>query len=139
MHPVNSSKPVHHVDVHKSVCPVNSNKSVYPVDVFKSLHPVDVCKPICLVDVCKPFFVDYWKHVTLFLVLLLFAVSINTSVFNRTILYMIIFINILMTYLIFTKFLKCIYKREIFIFENFLKVPLDALKRSSLHFYYVIL
>ena len=86
MHPVNSSKPVHHVDVHKSVCPVNSNKSVYPVDVFKSLHPVDVCKPICLVDVCKPFFVDYWKHVTLFLVLLLFAVSVNTSVFNRTIL-----------------------------------------------------
>ena len=38
---------------------------------------------------------------------LFFAVCINTSVFNRTILYMILFINIHMTYLIFSKFLKC--------------------------------
>ena len=59
--------------------------------------PVDVLKPACLVDIRKPFFVDYWKHVTLFLILLFFAVSINTSVFNRTVLYMILFINIRMT------------------------------------------
>ena len=92
--PVNSSKPVRPIDIHKSVRPVNSNKSVYPA----------VCKPVCLVDNRKLFFVDYWKHVILFLILLLFAVSVNTIVFNRTILYMIIFINILMTYLIFANF-----------------------------------
>ena len=105
--PVNSSKPVLPIDVRKSVRPVNSNKFVYPVDVCKSDGPVDVRKPVCLVDIRKPFFVDSWKHVTLFLILLFFAVSINTSVFNRTILYMILFINIYMTYLIFSKFFKC--------------------------------
>ena len=42
----------------------------------------------------------------MFLILLLFTVSINTSAFNRTILYMIPFINIHMTYLIFTRFFK---------------------------------
>ena len=47
---------------------MNSNKSVYPVDVCKSGGPVDVRKPVCLVDIRKPFFVDYWKHVTLFLI-----------------------------------------------------------------------
>ena len=104
--PVNSSKPVLPIDVRKSVRPVNSNKSEYPVDVCKSGGHVDVRKPVCLVDIRKPFFVDYWKHVTLFLILF-FAVSINTSVFNRTILYMILFINIYMTYLIFSKFFKC--------------------------------
>ena len=86
---------------------MNSNKSVYPVDVCKSGGSVDVRKPVCLVDIRKPFFVDYWKHVTLLWILLFFAVSINTSVFNRTILYMILFINIYMTYLIFSKFSKC--------------------------------
>ena len=100
----NSSKPVCPIDVHKFVRPVNSNKLVYHVDVCKSVRPVD-----CLLHIRNPFFVDYWKHVVLFLILLLFAVSVNTGVFNRTILYMIIFINILMTYLIFTKFLKCAY------------------------------
>ena len=70
-------------------------------------RPVDVRKPVCLLDICKPFFVDYCRHVTLFLILLFFAVSKNTSVFNRTILYMILFINIYMTYLIFSKFCKC--------------------------------
>ena len=59
-----------------------------------------------LLIICKPFFLDYWKHVTLFLILF-FAFSINMSVFNRTILYMILFINIYMTYLIFSKFFKC--------------------------------
>ena len=103
---VNSSKPVLPIDVHKSVCPANSNKPVYPVDVCKSGGPVDVRKPVCLADIRKPFFVDYWKHVTLFLILF-FAGFINTSVFNRTILYMILFINIYMTYLIFSKFSKC--------------------------------
>ena len=86
---------------------MNSNKSVYPVDVCKSGGSVDVRKPVCLVDIRKPFFVDYWKHVTLLWILLFFAVSINTSVFNRTILYMILFRNIYMTHLIFSKFLKC--------------------------------
>ena len=42
----------------------------------------------------------------LFLILLFFEVSINTRVFNRTLLYMTIFINIYMTYLVFTNFLK---------------------------------
>ena len=107
MSPVNSSKPVLPIDVRKPVRPVNYNKSVYPVDVYKSGGPVDVRKPVCLVDIRKPFLVDYWKHSTLFLILLFFAVSINTSVFNRTILYMILFINIYMTYLIFSKFFKC--------------------------------
>ena len=79
---VNSSKPVLPIDVRKSVRPVNSNKSVYPVDVSKSGGPVDVRKPVCLVGFRKPFFVDYWRHVTLFLILLFFAVSINTSIFN---------------------------------------------------------
>ena len=106
MCPINSSKPILSVDNCKSVRPVNSNKPVYPVDVCKSGGPVDVRKPVCLVDIRKSFFVDYWKHVTLFLILF-FAVSINTSVFNRTILYMILFINIYMTYLIFSKFFKC--------------------------------
>ena len=106
MSPVNSSKPVLPIDIRKSVSPVNYNKSVYPVDVYKSGGPVDVRKPVCLVDIRKSFFVDYWKHVTLFLILF-FAVSINTSVFGRTILYMILFINIYMTYLIFSKFFKC--------------------------------
>ena len=104
---VNSSKPVLPIDVRKSVRPVDSNKPIYPVDVCKSGGPADVRKPVCLADICKPFFVDYWKHVTLFLNLLFFGVSINTSVFNRTILYMILFKNIQMTYLIFSKFLKC--------------------------------
>ena len=107
--PVNSSKPVFLIDVHKSVCPVNVNKPEYLVDVCKSVRPVDVNEPVCSVDTCKPFFVDYWKHVILFLILLLFVVFVNTSVINRTILYMILFINILMTYLIFTKFFKCTY------------------------------
>ena len=79
---VNSHKPVLPIDVCKSVRPVNSNKSVYPVDVSKSGGPVDVRKPVSLVDFRKPFFVDYWRHVTLFLILLFFAVSINTSIFN---------------------------------------------------------
>ena len=104
--PVNSSKPERLVDVRKSVRPVNSNKPVYPVDVCKSLVPVDVCKPVCLVDIRKPFLVDYWRHISLLLILLLFAVSINTSVFNRTILHIILFINTHMTYLVFTNFFK---------------------------------
>ena len=95
--PVNSSKPVLPIDVRKSVRPVNSNKSKYSVDVCKSGGPTDVRKPVCLVDIRKPLFADYWKHVTLFLILF-FAVSINTSVFNRSILYMILFINIYMTF-----------------------------------------
>ena len=70
--PVNSSKPVLPIDVHKSVRPVNSNKPVCPADVCKSGDPVDVRKPVCLVDIRKTFFVDYWKHVTLFLILLFF-------------------------------------------------------------------
>ena len=86
---------------------MNSNKSVYPVDLCKSGGPVDVRQPVCLVDIRKPFFVDYWKHVTLFSILLFFAVSINTNVFNGTILYMILFMSIYMTYLIFSKFFKC--------------------------------
>ena len=89
------------IDVCKSVRPVNSNKYVYPVYVCKSGGPVDVCKPVCLVDFCKLFFVDYWRHVALILILLFLTVSINTSVFNRNILYMILFVNIDITYLIF--------------------------------------
>ena len=104
---VNSSKPVLPIDARKSVRPVDSNKPIYPVDVCKSGGPADVRKPVCLVDICKPFFVDYWKHVTLLLILLFFGVSINTSAFNRTISYMILFINIHTTSLIFSKFLKC--------------------------------
>ena len=84
---VNSSKPVLPIDVRKSVCPVNFNKTVYTVDVCKSGGPVDVRKPVHLVDIGKPFLVDYWKHVTLFLILLFSAASISTSVFIRTILY----------------------------------------------------
>ena len=103
---VNSSKPVLPIDVRKSVRPVNSNKPVYPVDVRKSGGPVDVCKPICLVDIHKHFFFNYWIHVTLVLILFFFAVPINTSAFNRTILYII---NIHMTYLIFSKIFKCIF------------------------------
>ena len=98
MCPGNFIKPVRPIDVLDSVCPVNSNKPVYPVDV---------CKPVCLVNIRKTFFVDYWRRVILFLILLLFLGSINTSVFNRTILYIIIFINIHVTYLTFTKFFKC--------------------------------
>ena len=107
MCPVNSTKPARPIDVRKFVRSVNFNQSVYPVDVCKSIGVADVQKPVCLVDICKPFSVSYWRHVSLFLILLSFAVSINTSVFNRTILYMILFINIHMTYLIFTKFFKC--------------------------------
>ena len=105
--PVNFSKPVLPIDVRESARPVNSNKPVYLVDVCKFGGPVDVLKPVCLVDIRKPFFVDYWRHVTLFLTLLFFAVFINTGVFHRTIRYMILIINIQMTYLIFTKFFKC--------------------------------
>ena len=107
IHPVNCSKPVHLVNVRKSVRPAHSNKPVYPVDVCKSLAPVDVCKPACIVDIRKPFFVDYWRHVSLFYILLLSAVPINTSVFNKTILYIVLFTNIHVTYLIFIKFFKC--------------------------------
>ena len=89
-----------------NVRPVNSNKSVYHVDVCKSGGPVDVYKLVCLVDICKSFLINYWRHVTLFLILLFFAFSINTTVFNRTIIYMILFINIHMTCLIFTNFLS---------------------------------
>ena len=101
-------KIVRPVDARKPVCPVSSRKPVLPIDVCKSVHPVNsnkstyrVRKPACLVDIRKSFFVDYWKHVTFFLVLF-FVFSINTSVFNRTILYMILFINIYMTYSIFS-------------------------------------
>ena len=104
---VNSSKPVLPVDVRKSLRPVNSNKTVYPVDVYRSGCPADICKPVCLFDIRKPFFAHYWRHVTLFLILLFCAVSVNTNVFNRIILYMSLFINIHMKYLIFTKFFKC--------------------------------
>ena len=107
MCPGNSSKPVRPIDVCKSVRPLNSNKPVYHVDVCKSVGPVDVCKPVCLVDIRKPFFVDYCRHVSFFLISLFFLVSINNSVFNRTILYMILFINIHMTYLIFINFFTC--------------------------------
>ena len=100
LRPFNSSKPVH---------PDNSSKPVCPFDVSKSARPVDVCKPACLVDIPQHFSVDYWQNVTLFLILLFFAVSENTSDFNRTILYMIIFINIQMTYLVFTRFHKRTY------------------------------
>ena len=126
--PANSSKPVRLVDVRKSVPPVNSNKPVYPVHACKSLVPVDLCKPVCLVDIHKPFFVDYWRHVSLFLILLLFAVSRNTSVFNRTILYIIPFVNIHMTYLIFTKFFKC---TSIILTGIFLYIGIDFL---NIHF-----
>ena len=85
---MNLSKPVLPIDVHKSVHPVNSSKPVYPVDV---------CKSVCPDDICKPFFVDFWRHVV-------FCVSVNTSVFYRITAYLIIFIYIHMTYLIFTKF-----------------------------------
>ena len=101
---VNSSKPVLPIDVRKSVSPVSSNKPVYSVDVCKSGGPVHVCKSVCLVDIRKPFFVDYWEHAFDCIV---FRSFINTSVFNRTILYMILFINVHMTYLIFIKFFKC--------------------------------
>ena len=104
---VNSRKPVLPIDVRKAVPLVNSHKPVYPVEVCKSGVPVDIRKPVCLLGICKPFFVDNWRHVTLFFILLFFAVSKNTSVFNRTILYMILFINIHLTYLIFTNFFKC--------------------------------
>ena len=57
----------------------------------------------------NPFYVDKRRHVILFLISLLFPVSVNTSVFNRTILFMVMFINILMAYLIFIKFFKCTY------------------------------
>ena len=129
IHSVNCSKPVHLVNVRKSVRPAHSNKPVYPVDVCKSLAPVDVCKPACIVDIRKPFFVDYWRHVSLFLILLLFAVSRNTSVFNRTILYIIPFVNIHMTYLIFTKFFKC---TSIILTGNFLYIGDRLFKYSFL-------
>ena len=87
---------------------MNSNKLVYPVDVCKSVRPVDVCKLVCL-DIRKHLFINYWKHLTLFLIVLLFVLSVNANVFNETILYMIIFINIHITCLIFTKFFKCTY------------------------------
>ena len=103
--PVSSSKLLRPIDACKSVRPVNSNKPVYPVDVCKSVGPVDVRKPVCLADVHKSFFVHYWGHVSSFLIFFFFfSDSISTSVFNRTILYMILFINIHATYLIFTKF-----------------------------------
>ena len=106
--PVNSSKPVRPIDVCKSARPVSSNESVYHVDVCKSVAPVDVRKPICLVDIRKHFFIEFWRHTSLFLILLFFAVSVNTIAFNRTILYMILFVNVYMTYLIFTNFFfKC--------------------------------
>ena len=102
MRPGNSSKPVHPIDVHKSIGPANFHKPVYPTDVCKSLRPIDICKPLCLVDICNPYFVDYWRDV-------IFSVSLNTSLFNRTVLYMIIHINIHIIYLIFTKIFKCTY------------------------------
>ena len=105
--PVSSSKLLRPIDACKSVRPVNSNKPVYPVDVCKSGGPADVQKAVCIVDTSKLFFADYWKRVTLFLILLFFAVSMNTSVFNRIILYMILFTNIHVTYLIFDKSFKC--------------------------------
>ena len=117
MCPGNFIKPARPIDVLDSVCP--------PVDVCKFKRPVDVCKPVCLVNIRKPFFVDYWRHVILFLILLLFLVSINTSVFNRTILYIIIFINIHVTYLTFTKFFKCAcyFNRLFFLLEvDFLSI-----------------
>ena len=103
--PVNSSKLFRPIDFHKSAHLVDSNKLIYPVDVYKSVRPVDACKTACIVGIYKSFFVGYWKYVILFLILLLFAVLVNTNVFNRTILYMIMFINILMTYSIFIKFI----------------------------------
>ena len=78
--------------------PVNSNEPVCPVDICKSVGPIDDCKAVSLVNICKPFFVDYWRDVSLFFISLFFEISINTSIFNRTTLYMILFINIHMTY-----------------------------------------
>ena len=103
---VNSCKPVLPIDVRKSVRPVTCNKPVHTVDVCKSGGPVFACKLVCLVDIRKPFFVDYWKHNTFFLILMFFAVSINTNVFNRTILYVTLLVNILTTYLVFINFFK---------------------------------
>ena len=94
--PVNFITLVVHIDCCKSVIPVNSNKPIYPVDI--SVGPVDVCKAVSLVNIWKPFLVDYWRHVSLFFISLFFEVSINTSTFNRTTLYMILFINIHIAY-----------------------------------------
>ena len=93
VHPGNSSKPVRPVDIHQSVCPVNSNKPVYYVDVCKSVCSVDVCKNFCLVHNRRFFFFVYWRHVILFLILFFVLVPVNTSVFNRAIPYIIIFID----------------------------------------------
>ena len=131
---VNSSKTERLVDVRKSVRPPNSNKPVYPVNVCKSVVPVDVCKPVCLADIRKLFLVDYWRHVSLFLILLLFAVSINTSAFNRTILYIILFISIHMTFLIFTKFFKCTF---VILTGNFLYIR-DRLFKYSFLWIFII-
>ena len=106
------------VDALKLICPVNSNKYVCTVNFNKSLNskivnPVNLCVLVILVNlfvinnVCKSFFVGYWRHVILFLILLFHVVSVNTSVFNRTILHMIIFTNIHMTNLIFINLFKC--------------------------------
>ena len=70
----------------------------------KPVYPIDACQPVRTIDIRKPFFVDYWRHATSFAILLFSLVSVNTSAFNRIILYLIIFINIHMTYLIFPQF-----------------------------------
>ena len=50
-------------------------------------------KIFCLVHNRRFFFLVYWRHVILFLILFFVLVSVNTSVFNRAIPYIIIFID----------------------------------------------
>ena len=128
----NFSKPVCPIYVCKSVRPMISNKPLYPVNVYTSVRPVDVCKPVFLVDILKPFFVNYWRYVILFLILLFSVVSVNTCLI--TILYMIIFISVQMTYLVFTKFFKWIY---VILINYFFYIAGSLFKYFFKDFYYL--
>ena len=102
--PGNSGKPVRPIDVCKSVCPVNSNKPVYPVDVYQSVRAVGVSKPVRPVDIRKDVLcrlLQACNSVFHFIYFFFFVVSVNTNVFSRIILYMIIFIKIHTKYSIF--------------------------------------
>ena len=82
------------VDVVRSLRLGGYSKSVRPADALKPVRSVNFNKIVCTVNSNK-----------LLILLIFFVVSVNTRVFDRIILYIYDhFINILMTYSIYTGF-----------------------------------
>ena len=103
--PVSQSKP-HPVSHSKLVCPVSYSKPVRPHNHSKSVYPVNYSKPVCLIS-----------YLILYFFISSFVIFLNRSVLKLNTFCLNILINFHMTFLIFTKYFKCIYIFIIFCFQ----------------------